>query len=150
MLSVCQCPLCPEFFSYYVPAFFCKRTGYKPTGPAFSENFTKISRQKWCEKRKISRKFHSAGAQRGGQCLWFSRPNVWLKKAPKAWCTKQMSLREVVVRASQAPEQHQAKQSASFSPLQRRAHEQRHWPFFFKESRTTEKLRRADTQTPTR
>ena len=29
-----------------------------------TENFTKISRQKRCEKRKISRKFHSAGAQR--------------------------------------------------------------------------------------
>ena len=29
-----------------------------------AENFTKISRQKRCEKRKISRKFHSAGAQR--------------------------------------------------------------------------------------
>ena len=28
------------------------------------ENFTKISRQKQCEKRKISRKFHSAGALR--------------------------------------------------------------------------------------
>ena len=27
-----------------------------------TENFTKISRQKRCEKRKISRKFHSAGA----------------------------------------------------------------------------------------
>ena len=23
MLSVCQCPLCPELCSYYVPAFFC-------------------------------------------------------------------------------------------------------------------------------
>ena len=29
-----------------------------------TENFTKISCQKRCEKRKISRKFHSAGAQR--------------------------------------------------------------------------------------
>ena len=29
-----------------------------------TENFTKISRQKRGEKRKISRKFHSAGAQR--------------------------------------------------------------------------------------
>ena len=28
-----------------------------------TENFTKISRQKRCEKRKISRKFHSVGAQ---------------------------------------------------------------------------------------
>ena len=37
MLSVCQCPLCPEFCSYYVPLFFCKPTGYKRTGPAFSE-----------------------------------------------------------------------------------------------------------------
>ena len=112
--SLCQCPLCPEFCSYYVPSFFCKPTGYKRTGPAFSksrsaseqlpcrsaevkffsvflcqncreiwreilvkfsalrfpefgcatENFTIISRQKRYEKRKISRKFHSAGAQR--------------------------------------------------------------------------------------
>ena len=37
MLSVCRCPLCTEFCSYYVPTCFCKRTGYKPTGPAFSE-----------------------------------------------------------------------------------------------------------------
>ena len=37
MLSVCQCPLCPELCSYYVPSIFGKRTGYEGTGPAFSE-----------------------------------------------------------------------------------------------------------------
>ena len=37
MLSVYQCPLCPEFCSYYVPSFFCKPTSYKRTGPAFEE-----------------------------------------------------------------------------------------------------------------
>ena len=38
MLSVCQCPLCPKFCSYYVASIVCKRTGYKRTGPAFSDS----------------------------------------------------------------------------------------------------------------
>ena len=59
--SIFLCQRCREiwreimvkFSVLCLPGFGCAR-----------ENFTKISRQKRCEKRKISRKFHSAGAQR--------------------------------------------------------------------------------------
>ena len=78
MLSVCQCPLCPEFCSYYVPTFFCKQTDYKPTGPAFPERDILMSRDKHCRETIFvspsSRNFrhHWGHFERGkkGPLLW--------------------------------------------------------------------------------
>ena len=49
-----------------------------PGNGCATENFTKISRPKRCEKRKISRKFHSAGAQRWNFVRFFSLPMCFL------------------------------------------------------------------------
>ena len=42
-----------------------------------TENLTKISRQKRCGKRNISRKFHSAGAQRSDYSSNLCPPKIW-------------------------------------------------------------------------
>ena len=54
----------PFFSAKDVVKFGVKFSALRFPGFGFlTENFTKISRQKRCEKQKISRKFHSAGAQ---------------------------------------------------------------------------------------
>ena len=59
--SVFLCQSCREIWREILVKFSVLRF---PGFGCATENFTKISRQKRCEKRKISRKFHSAGAQR--------------------------------------------------------------------------------------
>ena len=59
--SVFLCQRCREIRREILVKFSALRF---PGFGCATENFTKISRQKRCEKRKISRKFHSAGAQR--------------------------------------------------------------------------------------
>ena len=59
--SVFLCQRCREFWREILVKFSALRF---PGFGCATENFTKISRQKRCEKRKISRKCHSAGAQR--------------------------------------------------------------------------------------
>ena len=59
--SVFLCQRCREIWREILVKFSVLRF---PGFGCTAENFTKISRQKRCEKRKISRKFHSAGAQR--------------------------------------------------------------------------------------
>ena len=59
--SVFLCQRCREIWREILVKFSVLRF---PEFGCARENFTKISRQKRCEKRKISGKFHSAGAQR--------------------------------------------------------------------------------------
>ena len=59
--SVFLCQRCREIRREILVKFSVLRF---PGFGCATENFTKISRQKRSEKRKISRKFHSAGAQR--------------------------------------------------------------------------------------
>ena len=59
--SVFLCQRCREIWGEILVKFSVLR--FPGFGRA-TENFTKISRQKRCEKRKISHKIHSAGAQR--------------------------------------------------------------------------------------
>ena len=61
IFSVFLCQKCREIWREILVKFSVLR--FPGFGRA-AENFTKISRQKRCEKRKISHKFHSAGAQR--------------------------------------------------------------------------------------
>ena len=59
--SVFLCQKCREIWrEIWVKFSVLRFPGFR----CAAENFTKISCQKRCEKRKISRKFHSAGAQR--------------------------------------------------------------------------------------
>ena len=59
--SVFLCQRCREIWGEIWVKFSVLRF---PGSGCATENFTKISRQKWCEQRKISRKFHSADVQR--------------------------------------------------------------------------------------
>ena len=59
--SVFLCQRCREIWREILVKFSVLRF---PGFGCATENFSKISRQKRCEKRKISRKFHSAGAIR--------------------------------------------------------------------------------------
>ena len=59
--SVFLCQRCREIWREILVKFSALRF---PGFGCATENFTKISRRKRCEKRKISRKFHSAAAQR--------------------------------------------------------------------------------------
>ena len=61
IFSVFLCQKCREIWrEIWVKFSVLRFPGFR----CAAENFTKISRQKRREKRKISRKFHSAGAQR--------------------------------------------------------------------------------------
>ena len=59
--SVFLCQRCREIWREILVKFSALRF---PGFGCATENFTKISRQKRCEKREISPKFHSAGVQR--------------------------------------------------------------------------------------
>ena len=61
IFSVFLCQRCREIWREILVKFSALRF---PGFGCATENFTKISRQKRCGERKISRKFHSAGAQR--------------------------------------------------------------------------------------
>ena len=58
IVSVFLCQRCRELWREILVKFSVLRF---PRLGCATENFTKVSRQKRCEKRKISRKFHSAG-----------------------------------------------------------------------------------------
>ena len=79
IFSVVLCQRCREIWREILVKFSVLRF---PGFGCATENFTKISRQKRCEKRKNSRKFHSARAQRRPFARPFFQP---FRAFPEKW-----------------------------------------------------------------
>ena len=78
--SVFLCQRCREIWREVLVKFSALRF---PGFGCATENFTKASRQKRCEKRKISRKFHSAGSLNG--CLGATERGAWRGVGREGW-----------------------------------------------------------------